>query len=103
MINIIKDNNLDQVNASSYAVIDFSATWCGPCKMIAPLLEELSEEMAGEVDFFSCDVDQNPALASKFFVTSIPCLVVLKNGEKINQTVGFQPKDAIKQFILEKK
>ena len=65
MIKIIKDNNLDEVKASKYAVVDFSATWCGPCRMVAPAMEELSEELAGEVDFFNCDVDENMELAQK--------------------------------------
>lgn len=103
MVNVIKNNNLDAVNSSAYALIDFNATWCGPCKMIAPLVDELSEELAGQVDFFSCDTDENMQLAMKFSISSIPSLVLLKNGEPVDMIVGFRPKEALKEFILSHK
>ncbi len=103
MIKIIKDNNLDEVKASKYAVIDFSATWCGPCRMVAPAMEELSEELAGEVDFFNCDVDENMELAQKYQISSIPAIAIIKDGALADMTVGFQPKEVMKQFVLSQK
>ena len=103
MVKEIKNDNLDEARKSSYAVIDFNAVWCNPCRMLAPVLEELSEELAGEVDFYSCDVDENGALAAEFRVSSIPCVVILKDGQAMNAAVGFQPKDALRKFVLSSK
>ncbi len=103
MVKIIEKSDLSAVKASPYAVVDFSATWCGPCRMTAPLLEELSEELAGQVDFFNCDVDANPDAAEEFEISSIPALVIMKNGRKENMTVGFRPKPALKDFVLSAK
>ena len=64
MVEKIRGNNLEKAENSKIALIDFSATWCGPCRMLEPVLEEVSEELKGQVDFFNCDVDQNPDLAS---------------------------------------
>lgn len=80
---------------SGVAVVDFSATWCGPCKMLAPVLEEISGELEGKINFFNIDVDENQDLAAKYGITSIPALLVLKDGEKQDMQVGFQPKDAL--------
>lgn len=88
-----------EARASAAALIDFSATWCGPCRMLAPVLEDLSEKMAGKLDFFNVDVDEVPELAQKFGVSSIPCLVLLKNGQAVSQSVGFRPADQIKSWI----
>ncbi|MBQ8151709.1 MAG: thioredoxin [Firmicutes bacterium] len=103
MVKIIKNNDLAEVNASKYAVVDFSATWCGPCRMVAPEMEELSEELAGEVDFFNCDVDENMELAVKYQIASIPAIAIIKEGELADISVGFQPKEQMKEFILSQK
>ena len=79
-------------------VLDLFATWCGPCKMLRPVLEELSEEH-NEVKFVSVDVDEESEIAMKYGVSSIPCLVFLKNGEEVDRSVGFRPKDAIEDVI----
>lgn len=99
MVKKISENEFDQVKDSDVAVIDFSATWCGPCKMLAPVLEEVSEDFTGKVNFFNIDVDENPDLAGDFNISNIPAVVVLKKGKKVNMTVGFQPKENIKKFI----
>ena len=80
-------------------LVDFYATWCGPCKMLAPVLEEVSEEYAGKVNFFNVDVDENPDLAMQYKIMNIPALVVLKKGEKVDAQVGFAPKENIVEFI----
>ena len=81
MIEEIKNSDFTDVLNSKLAVVDFSAVWCGPCQMLAPIMEELSDEMDGEVDFFSADVDENRDLAYQFDIQSIPAIVVFANGE----------------------
>ena len=99
MVKKISEKEFAEVREKEVAVIDFSATWCAPCKMFAPVLEEVSEELAGSVAFYNVDVDENPDLAQQYNISSIPALVVLKNGDKQNVQVGFQPKDAVISFI----
>ncbi|MCR5121794.1 MAG: thioredoxin [Ruminococcus sp.] len=98
MINEINNNNFDAVIAAGTAVVDFNATWCGPCRMLEPVLEELSGEMKG-VSFFSCDVDENGELAAEFGIMSIPAVGVFKNGKLVNMSVGFKPKPQLAAFI----
>lgn len=99
MIEEIKNSDFTDVLNSKLAVVDFSAVWCGPCQMLAPVMEELSDEMDGEVDFFSADVDENRDLAYQFDIQSIPAIVVFANGEEVTRTVGFQPKEELKELI----
>ena len=99
MVEKIYDNNMDEVLESKLALVDFSATWCGPCQMLAPIIEELSDELDGEVDFYNADSDENMELAQEYDIHSIPALLLFKNGEVVARTVGFQPKEAIKSFI----
>ena len=81
------------------AVVDFSATWCGPCRMLAPVLEEISEKYADKVSFYSVDVDESPELAMQYRVSSVPCLVLLKNGEFADQSIGFRPEPQLTAWI----
>lgn len=99
MIEEIKNSDFTDVLNSKLAVVDFSAVWCGPCQMLAPIMEELSDEMDGEVDFFSADVDENRDLAYQFDIQSIPAIVVFANGEEVTRTVGFQPKEELEELI----
>lgn len=99
MIEEIKNSDFTDVLNSKLAVVDFSAVWCGPCQMLAPIMEELSDEMGGKVDFFSADVDENRDLAYQFDIQSIPAIVVFANGEEVTRTVGFQPKEELKELI----
>lgn len=80
-------------------LVDFWAPWCGPCKMIGPVLEELDAEIGDKVKIVKIDVDENQETAGKFGVMSIPTLLVLKNGEVVDKTVGFQPKEALKDLL----
>ena len=99
MVNKIENNDMTAAKASSLAVIDFSAGWCGPCQMLAPVLEEISEEMSGKADFFNADADSNLELVREYKVASIPALFILKNGEVVAKQIGFMPKDELKKWI----
>lgn len=99
MVKKIEKNDMNEALGSSLALVDFSATWCGPCKMLAPVLEEISEEFAGKLDFFNADVDANDELALKYGIQNIPALVMFKNGEIVDRIVGFQSKEKLKAFI----
>lgn len=99
MVKKIENNNMSEVLESSLAFVDFSATWCGPCKMLAPVLEEVSDELSGKLDFFNADVDANEELALKYGIQNIPALVIFKNGEIAGRSVGFQSKEKLKAFI----
>ncbi|SET46908.1 thioredoxin [[Clostridium] polysaccharolyticum] len=99
MIKKIVNGEMPEVSSDKLTVVDFSAGWCGPCKMLEPVLEELSEEMSSQAAFFNADVDENPNLAQDFMITSIPALIVLKNGKEAARNVGFMPKVFLKEFI----
>lgn len=99
MIKKITDNNFNEVQASKLAIVDFSAVWCNPCKMLEPVLEDLAAELEGSVNFFNADVDANMELAVKYGISSIPAIYAFKNGEMVGQTIGFQPKDALRSFV----
>lgn len=95
----ILNNDISELEAAEVALLDVSATWCGPCKMIAPVVEELSEEFAGKVEFFNADADENPELTKKFRVMSIPNLMILKAGKVTARQVGFQNAEALRSWV----
>ncbi|MBB6445650.1 thioredoxin [Bacillus benzoevorans] len=84
---------------SGLVLVDFWAPWCGPCKMIAPVLEDLDSEIGEKVKIVKVDVDENQESAGKFGVMSIPTLIVLKDGELVDKVVGFQPKEALAERL----
>lgn len=88
------------ISSDTPTVVDFWAEWCGPCKMIAPILEELADENAGKFTVGKLDVDNNRETAMKYGIRSIPTLLVFKDGEVAEQIVGVMPKDALQQKIL---
>ena len=90
---------LNEVKEADVAVVDFNATWCGPCRMLAPVLEAVSEELAGKVSFYSVDVDDCPGLAEEYRVQSVPNLVLLKKGAFVDQSIGFKPQPAISAWV----
>lgn len=98
MITKITNNDLTKALNRDLAVLDFSAQWCGPCKMLAPVLEAESQDMP-DVGFYGIDVDDNFVLAQQYRVSSIPCLVVLKNGQEVGRTIGFQPQPSLHAFL----
>ncbi len=100
-ISNVNDQNFSTETSEGLVLADFWAPWCGPCKMIAPVLEELDGEMGDKVKIVKLDIDQNQETTSKYGVMSIPTLLVLKNGEVVDKIVGFKPKDALAE-VLEK-
>ena len=102
MVNHINDSNFNEevLNAKGVVVVDFFATWCAPCKMLAPVLEEVASEMA-EVKVLKVDVDESPETATKYGVQSIPTIKIFKDGAEVETKVGFMPKDVLKEAIEE--
>ena len=95
----VTDQNFGEETSQGVVLADFWAPWCGPCKMIAPVLEELDSEMGDKVKIAKLDVDENQETAGKYGVMSIPTLLVFKDGEVVDQVVGFQPKEQLVELL----
>src|SRR5712692_6521321 len=87
------------LKAKEAVLVDFWAEWCGPCRMIAPILEELAGPMAGKLKMVKLNVDENPQVASKYGIMSIPTLMIFKNGELASRQIGVQPRPKLEQWI----
>lgn len=96
----ITDADIDQ-NIKKYdtIVIDCWAPWCGPCRIIAPIIEELAKEMQGKIVFGKLNVDENPATSAKHKIMSIPTVLVFKNGDLVDRIIGAMPKEMLKQKL----
>lgn len=102
MATVTTDNNNFQsevLQSAEPVIVDFWAEWCGPCKMIAPALEEISSELQGKVKIAKVNIDENPELAAQYGVRSIPTLLMFKNGEVADIKVGAAPKTALSAWI----
>jgi thioredoxin 1 len=97
----VTDNTFQEEVLSSQqpVLVDFWATWCGPCRMVAPIVEEIAGEQEGKLKVAKIDVDQNPQVAQQFGVMSIPTLIVFKNGAAVERLVGYMPKAKLMQAI----
>ncbi|WP_053038774.1 thioredoxin [Staphylococcus aureus] len=95
----VTDADFDSKVESGVQLVDFWATWCGPCKMIDPVLEELAADYEGKADILKLDVDENPSTAAKYEVMSIPTLIVFKDGQPVDKVVGFQPKENLAEVL----
>jgi thioredoxin 1 len=86
-------------NTEKLVLVDFYATWCGPCKMLAPVVSEIAEEYKEKLEVYKVNIDENQELALKYDIMSIPTLMFFKNGEVINTSVGFRSKSELKDTI----
>ena len=89
------------VNADTPVLVDFWADWCAPCKVIAPIVEELAKEYDGQIKFGKVDVDSNPKVATTYGIRGIPTLLIFKAGEPVDQVVGAVPKSVLKKRLEE--
>lgn len=101
MSRIIKTNEFksEVENKSGVVVVDFFATWCGPCKMLSPVYNSLGEEMQDNTEFLKVDIDESMELAERFLVTTVPTVIVFKNGKEMDRLVGFIPKNNLKEKV----
>jgi thioredoxin 1 len=96
----VNEANFRQMLAAHpFLVIDFWAEWCGPCRMVAPVIEELSREYSGQVTFAKCNTDENPGIAGGFGISAIPTIILFRDGTVADIVVGAHPKDALKARI----
>ena len=97
----VTDDTFDAeiVNSDKPALVDFWAAWCGPCRMIAPIVDELAEEYEGKISFTKLDVDQNPKTAASYNIMSIPTILIFKNGKPVSHIIGLRPKAELKQSL----
>ena len=98
MLIILKEENYEELIKEGLVVADFYATWCGPCKMIGPVLEDLSQEL--DIKVVKVDVDEHLEIAKQFGIMSVPTLLIYKNNEIIDKLIGFMPKDELKEKIM---
>ncbi|MBN1189705.1 MAG: thioredoxin [Dehalococcoidales bacterium] len=97
----VTDDSFDEMvlKSANPVLVDFWATWCKPCLMVAPILEELTQEYSGKLTIAKLDVDQNQQTAQKYHVMSIPTMIIFKDGKPVANIVGFKPKDKLKQEL----
>lgn len=97
----VTDKDFDEVvlQAQAPVLVDFWAPWCPPCKMLAPIVDELAQEYSGRVSFVKLNTDENPQVASRFGIRSIPTLLLFKGGKPVNSLVGYRPKADLKKQL----
>lgn len=103
MVKKVIGDNFDEIKSSKIAVADFSATWCGPCKMMAPVFHAVEEDMKEDVSFFNVDVDENPGLAASNKVYSVPTLILYKDGVEVSRSIGAISRYDLVDFIEKNK
>ena len=96
-----QDFKLDVLESDKFVLVDFWAEWCGPCKAIAPSLEEISEEMKDKLKVVKVNVDENPTVSQNYSIRSIPALMIFKNGVKVSEKMGAIPKSALQAWVNE--
>lgn len=97
----VNDFETEVLGASLPVLVDFYADWCGPCKMMSPVVDALAEQLAGKVKICKCDVDENGAIAEKYGIMNIPAFIIFKDGQAVSQQVGAVSPDEFKKWIEE--
>lgn len=95
----LDDNNFEREIAQGVTLVDFYADWCGPCRMIAPIIEELAQEKQGKAKIAKLDIEEAQKVTSQFNVTSIPTLILFKDGREVQRVVGVRDKDTLSEMI----
>ncbi len=101
LLKLLDDDNFEAGVATGVVLVDFYADWCGPCRMLTPVVEELAQEMNGKITVAKVDTDRSVNVASKFEVTSIPTLILFKDGQVVKRVVGLKDLDALKKLVSE--
>ncbi len=100
LIKHFNDNEFDKEIQKGVVLVDFHANWCGPCRMLAPVLETVAKEVKGQATIGKIDIDSEQKTAAHFQITSVPTMILFKDGKEVNRLVGLRNADAIKDFIL---
>jgi thioredoxin 1 len=95
----ITDSNFSESISSGVVLVDFWAPWCGPCRMLTPVIDELAEEMKGEIKMFKCNVDDSSESPSKYNIMGVPTLIIFRDGKLVAQRSGMAPKKIIQDWI----
>ncbi|MGX7107387.1 thioredoxin [Hutsoniella sourekii] len=99
MVQALTDNQFNEKTAEGLVLVDFWAPWCGPCRMQSPVVDELSEELEGQVDFYKMNVDEEAKVAQEFGIMSIPTLLIKKDGQVVDKLIGFHDKQRLSEIL----
>jgi thioredoxin 1 len=100
LIKHVTDATFEKEIEKGVVLVDFHANWCGPCRMLAPVLEEVAKEVKGKGSIVKVDIDTEQRIASQFQIASVPTMILFKNGKEVNRLIGLRNAEAVKEFIL---